>query len=142
MRRAFSTAAVAVLALAVAGCGSSGSKKSEQGEKEGTKTTIAGVSANDHGSKQVSGKTEVELDDYYFEPTVLKGRPGSKVTLEVENEGKVEHNFSIDAQQIDEDIDASESATVTVTIPQSGQLSFYCKYHKSMGMAGALTASG
>jgi plastocyanin len=142
MTRAFVIAgAVAVLTLTLAGCGG-GSKKSEKGESEGTKTTIAGLSANDHGSKQVSGKTEVELDDYYFEPTVLKGRPGSKVTLELKNEGKVEHNFSIDAQHIDKDIDAGESATLTVTIPQSGQISFYCKYHKSMGMAGALAASG
>jgi plastocyanin len=142
MTRALSiAAAVAVLALAVAGCGGGGSKRPEQGESEGTKTTIAGLSANDHGSKQVSGKTEVELDDYYFEPTVLKGKPGSKVTLELKNEGKVEHNFSIDAQHIDKDIDAGEGATVAVTIPQSGELSFYCKYHKNMGMAGALAAS-
>jgi plastocyanin len=90
----------------------------------------------------VSGTTEVELDDYYFEPTVLKGKPGAKVTLELKNEGKVEHNFSLDAQHIDKDLDAGKSATVTVTLPQSGELSFYCKYHKSRGMAGALAASG
>src|ERR671937_1859221 len=133
-------AALLCLAVLVAGCG--GSKKSAAGESEGTKTTLAGVSANDHGTKQVSGTTEIELDDYYFEPTVLKGKPGAKVTLELKNEGKVEHNFSLDAQHIDQDVDAGESAKVTVTIPQSGMLSFYCKYHKSMGMAGALEASG
>jgi plastocyanin len=133
-------AAIAVLMLVVAGCG--GSKKSEHGESEGKKTTIAGLSANDHGSKQVSGTAEVELDDFYFEPTVLKGKPGSKVTLTLKNEGKVKHNFDLDAQQIDQDIDPDKSATVTVSIPQSGQVSFFCKYHKSMGMAGALQASG
>src|SRR5919201_1354070 len=133
-------AALLCLAVLVAGCG--GSNKSAASESEGTKTTLAGVSANDHGTKQVSGKTEIELDDYYFDPTVLKGKPGQKVTLELKNEGKVEHNFSIDAQNIDKDLDAGESATVTVTIPQSGQISFYCKYHKSRGMAGALPAAG
>jgi plastocyanin len=106
------------------------------------KTTIAGLSANDHGVKQVSGEAEVELDDFYFEPTVLKGKPGAKVTLELKNEGKTEHNFSIDDQMIDQDLEAGESAKVTVTIPQSGEVSFYCKYHKSQGMAGALSASG
>src|SRR6266542_3216260 len=130
-----------VVVLLLAACG--GSKKSESaGEGEGKKATIAGVSANDHGSKQVSGKTEVELDDYYFEPTVLKGKPGAKVTLELKNAGKVEHNFSIDSPKIDKDIDSGESATITVTIPQSGEVSFYCKYHKSMGMAGALATRG
>ena len=133
-------AALLCVAVLVAGCG--GSKKSASGESEGMTKTLAGVSANDHGTKQVSGTTEVELDDYYFDPTVLKGKPGQKVTLELKNEGKVEHNFSIDAQHIDKDIEPGKSATVSVTIPQSGQISFYCKYHKSRGMAGALQASG
>jgi plastocyanin len=142
---AFAAAAgVALLALTVAACGSS--KKagtSEQGgQSSGTKTTIAGLSANDHGSKEVSGTAEVELDDFYFNPTVLKGKPGSKVTLTLKNDGKVKHNFDLDAQKIDKDIDPGKSTTVTVTIPQSGQVSFFCKYHKSMGMAGALQASG
>jgi plastocyanin len=130
----------ALLALLVAGCG--GSKKSSSGGNEGQRATIAGVSANDHGSKEVGGKTEIELDDYYFEPTVLKGKPGSRVMLELKNESGTEHNFTVDAQNVDQDVEAGKSATVTVTIPQSGEISFYCKYHESMGMAGALSASG
>ena len=139
MSRALSATVTAVLVLVVSGCGAS--KQSGAGD-EGTKATIAGVSANDHGSKDVSGEAKVELDDDYFEPTVLKGKPGARVELELENEGKVEHNFSIDSQKIDEDVDAGETATVTATIPQSGELSFYCKYHKGSGMAGALEANG
>jgi plastocyanin len=140
LRAACAAAALGALALLIVGCGS---KKSESGEEEeGTQTTIAGVVANDHGSKEVSGETEVELDDFYFEPTVLEGKPGAKIELELENEGKEEHNFSIDSPKIDQDVEAGESAKVTVTIPQSGEVSFYCKYHKNMGMAGALSASG
>jgi plastocyanin len=140
MARVVTAAVATTLVVVLAGCG--GSKKSSGAESAGKEMTIAGVSANDHGSKQVSGKTEVELDDYYFEPTVLKGKPGAHVTLELKNEGKVEHNFSIDSEAIDKDVEAGESATVTVTIPRSGELSFYCKYHKSRGMAGALAATG
>jgi hypothetical protein len=29
-----------------------------------------------------------------------------------------------------------------VTIPKSGAISFYCKFHKDEGMAGALVANG
>jgi hypothetical protein len=29
-----------------------------------------------------------------------------------------------------------------VTIPKSGVVSFYCKFHKSSGMAGALAVTG
>ena len=141
MKRAF--LAVAFLVLLAAGCGgsSSGSSSSESGGGGGKKT-IAGVPANDHGSKNVSGEAEVELDDFYFEPTVLRGKPGSQVTLELRNEGSTEHNLTIDSQSIDKDVEAGEDAKVTVTFPKSGQLSFYCKYHKNMGMAGALAAGG
>jgi plastocyanin len=134
---------LAVVLLA-AGCGGYGGKsKSSSTESSGGggggKATIAGVPANNHGTKSVSGEAEVELDDYYFEPTVLKGKPGSSVTLELKNEGSVEHNFTIDSQGIDKNLEAGEDVKVSFTIPKSGVVSFYCKYHKSMGMAGALS---
>jgi plastocyanin len=133
-----STLLAAALVLVAAGCG--GSKKEES---EGAMKTIAGVAASDHGTKDVSGKedVEVELDDFYFEPTVIEGNPGQKLKLELSNEGKEEHNFTLDEQSVEKDVDAGEKGEVTVTIPQSGELSFYCKYHKDRGMAGALSAS-
>jgi plastocyanin len=145
---------VAVLALGVvplvAGCGSSSSSSggesttTESSGEGGGKKTIAGLKANDHGAKSVSrgGKTEVELDDFYFEPTVLQGRAGEKVELELKNEGKTEHTFTIDSQRIDQDLGPGEEAEVTVTFPKSGVVSFYCKFHKSDGMAGGLAVGG
>lgn len=143
---------VAVLGLGVvplvAGCGSSSSSSSsgstESSSSGGGKKTIAGVQANDHGTKTASssGKTEVELDDFYFEPTVLQGKPGEQVKLELKNESKVEHTFTIDSQGIDQDLQPGDEAEVMVTIPKSGAVSFYCKFHKSSGMAGALAVSG
>jgi plastocyanin len=147
------------MALLVAGCGSDSSSGSADtpattaattaaspyGSPSGTqttaRTTIAGLTANDHGTKDVTGSDEVdmELDDYYFGPTVLTGRPGQKVTIKLENEGSEEHNFSIDAQKVDQDVESGEDATVTVTFPTSGTVSFYCTYHKALGMAGGLT---
>ena len=132
---------LALLAFAVAGCGGSeGDEGSEGSSKQ--KATIAGLEANDHGSAMVedSGKTEVELDDNYFEPTVLEGSPGKNVLLELKNEGGTEHNFTLEDQSIDEDVEAGEETEVMVKLPQSGELSFYCKYHKDLGMAGALKA--
>jgi plastocyanin len=133
---------LALVAVAAAGCGGSSESGSGGSEGGGGKKTIAGVPANDHGKKNVSGEAEVELDDFYFEPTVLTGKPGSQVTLELKNESSTEHNLSIDSQSIDKDVEAGEDAKVTVTFPKSGELSFYCKYHKGMGMAGALAAGG
>jgi plastocyanin len=132
-----------LLAVAVAGCGGkSASKSSSGGGGGGGQTVVAGVTANNHGSKTVSSSAEVELDDYYFKPTVIQGKAGSTVTLKLKNEGSIEHNFSVDAQKIDQNLAPGDSATVTVTIPKSGALSFYCNFHKSMGMAGALEVSG
>jgi plastocyanin len=129
-----------VLAFAATACGGGGSNESAA---EGGTTTVAGVAAADHGTKDASGMEEldVELDDDYFEPTVITGTPGQKLKLELENEGSNEHNFTLEAQNVDQDVDAGEKADVTVTIPQSGKLAFYCKYHKQLGMAGALGVS-
>ena len=137
MKRTLTLLLVA-FALVLAGCGGG----SEEGESEGSTKTIAGLQANDHGSATVedSGKTEVELDDNYFEPTVLEGEPGQNVLLELKNEGGSEHNFTLESQSIDEDVEAGEETEVMVKLPQSGELSFYCKYHKDLGMAGALEA--
>ena len=144
---------VAVLSLGVvpllAGCGSSSSSSSSKtGSTEssgsGGQKTIGGVMANDHGTKTASssGKTEVELYDYYFEPTVIEGKAGQKVKLELKNEGKVDHSFTVDSEKIDKTISPGDEAEVTVTIPKSGVVSFYCKFHKSSGMAGALAVTG
>ena len=141
---------LAVLAFGLvpllAACGSSSSSSSgtttESSGSGGGQKTIAGVKANDHGTKTVAKATEVELDDYYFEPTVIQGKAGQKVTLELKNKGKIEHSFTLDAQNIDKTLSPGEEAKVTVTIPASGSVSFYCKFHKSSGMAGALAVEG
>jgi plastocyanin len=151
MRRALMFAALTLAVVAAAGCGGSsggsnaGSTTSEgsgSGGEGGGQINAAGIQANNHGSKSASGETKVELDDYYFEPTVLKGTPGQKVTLELENEGSAEHTFTVDAQGIDKALQPGDEAKVTVTIPKSGAVSFYCKFHKNQGMAGALVANG
>jgi plastocyanin len=147
MRRALMFAAMTLAIVAAAGCGGYGggskaSSTSEGGGGGGGQINAAGVQANDHGSKSASGETKVELDDYYFEPTVLKGSPGQKVTLELENEGSTEHTFTVDAQGVEQELQPGDEAKVTVTIPKSGAVSFYCKFHKNEGMAGALVANG
>ena len=97
-RIARSLGVVLVLALVATACSKSGN------ESEGGTTTIVGQKANDHGTKDVSGESSVELeqDNFYFEPTILKGSPGQKLTIELSNEGSALHNFSIPDQSIDQ----------------------------------------
>lgn len=117
------------LTIALAACGGYGGSKSSS-------------SSSSTESASSGGKTEVEMDDYYFSPKVIKGKPGDKITLELKNEGKTDHNFTVDDQGIDQNVAAGDEAEVDVTIPKSGSVSFYCKFHKSQGMTGMLQASG
>ena len=138
---------VVIGSVAFGACGgnsaseSSGSNGGGSAQKEPSGTVeIAGKAANDHGSKNVSAldEVEVEIDDFYFEPTVLEGDPGQKITLELGNEGSADHNFSLPDQGIDQDIASGKDAKVDVQLPDSGTVLFFCKFHTSSGMNGGL----
>ena len=133
------------LVFAAAGCGGSSKSSSGSGGESTTSTTIGGTQVESHGTKDVSnetGKVEIELDDYYFDPTILKGTPGQKVQLELKNEGKTTHTFTIAEQSINKEIQPGDETEVEVTFPQSGALKFVCTFHQSQGMVGALVTSG
>ena len=134
--------AAALSLFAAAGCGGYGGGSKESDEGGGT-TTIAGMQTESHGTKDVSdetGKVEIEMYDDYFEPTVLKGKPGQKVELELKNEGENPHTLTISDQSVDKEIQPGDEGEVEVTFPQSGQLEFVCRFHESKGMIGALQA--
>jgi plastocyanin len=110
-------------------------------ESSGT-LTINGEQANDHGTKDVSGQTEVSIemdDEFYFKPTVLTGTAGQQLTIELENEGSFPHNFTLEDRSINKDVQSDQKETVTVTFPQSGVLPFFCRFHRSRGMIGELS---
>jgi YVTN family beta-propeller protein len=100
----------------------------------------SGVTYNDHGTADVRGKEEfdVEADDNYFEPTFLRGDPGQTIKLDVENEGNSNHNFSIASLGINTNIPPHSSAEIQVTFPQSGATRFFCSFHTATGMNGGL----
>jgi plastocyanin len=95
---------------------------------------------NNHGTKDVKDgdSIEVEADDFYFGPTFIKGPAGAKLTVELHNEGKAKHTFTIDDQKIDQQLDPDAKANVSVTLPASGVLVYYCQFHQNQGMQGAL----
>src|SRR5438093_10666066 len=90
----------------------SASPSPSETESEGGTITVGSDTANNHGSKDVSvsSSEEVELDDFYFEPTVMTGTPGQELTLGLKNESKAGtiHNFTIDAQNIDQTVEAGK----------------------------------
>ena len=141
-------------ALALAACGSS-DNSSSSGTSAGTASGSAAASSSGGGgyghggsktttavSSSSSDENEVELYDNYFKPKTITGNPGSTVKIELKNEGSNEHNFKIDSQkQADADVKPGGKGTVSVKIPASGTVQFYCEYHKGLGMVGQLKAS-
>jgi YVTN family beta-propeller protein len=105
--------------------------------------TIAGIVYADHGTRDISGQrvVKMEADDYYFGPTFLRGKPGQRVRLRVENESGTLHNITIADQQIDRDILPKKTIEVDVTVPPSGVVTFTCKFHGPLGMNGQLATA-
>jgi plastocyanin len=112
----------------------------EREELEPNHIVIEGHGVNFHGNHRVArGATiEMEMDEDYFEPTVLRGPPGATVTIELENEGVRQHNFSVPTQHIDITCGVRARDEVEVTFPSSGVLPFTCKFGATSGMRGAL----
>jgi plastocyanin len=132
------------LVFAAAGCGGSSSSSSGDESEGTTSTTIMGTQTESHGTKDVSsesGKVEIELYDNYFEPTVLKGKPGQMVELELKNEGNATHSFTLADQSVDKVIQPGDETETDVKFPASGELKFVCKFHQGEGMIGALQSS-
>jgi len=144
MKRIQGVVVIAALFLVFAAAGCGGSSKSSSDSEETTSTTIMGSQVESHGTKDVttaSGKVEIELYDNYFEPTILKGKPGQMVELELKNEGKAAHTFTLAEQRVDEEIQPGDETEAKIKFPASGELKFVCKFHQGQGMIGALQSS-
>ncbi len=109
-------------------------------ELEPDHVVIGGAAINLHGTVRVTDADSIEMEMYedYFEPSVLEGRPGATVTIELHNEGTRPHNFSVPAQGIDLQCGVRARAEVEVMFPRSGVLLFSCRYTATSGMRGAL----
>jgi plastocyanin len=167
MRRTLPLLSLAVvLVLLIAGCSSSDSDSSASGSGSGSASGPANGSEAEVSQAQIDslarqaglsgkvnveskleaepsgGAVETELDDFYFGPTFVKAEPGSTVKVELHNEGSLEHTFTIDSANIDETLQPDATKTVTVKVPSSGSLAYYCRFHQGQGMQGAFVTSG
>ena len=132
------------LALGLAACGTPASGRPTSGEASGHCPASAGLPANasDHGAAAASGnQLTIEANDFFFKATCVTGVPGGTVTLTVHNAGQALHNVSIPSLNIDMDVSSGQTITVQVKMGNA-PLIFFCKYHKSVGMYGALLPSG
>jgi plastocyanin len=112
-------AALGVIALIVAGCGSSGSN--------GYGSTSAATAASS-AAPAASGPTITISGMNFGDPITVS--PGAQVA--VTNEDGVEHSVtSKTAGQFDTEVDAKGQKTFAAPA-QPGEYPFYCKYHSNM----------
>jgi plastocyanin len=128
------------MALLAAACGGD---DGDAGESTDPPLVELGGALSNHGTKDLGSATKIslELDDLYFAPTFIKAKPGSAIEVSLENEGEAKHSFTIDATNTNVELDAGQKSTVTVTLPASGALAFYCSFHRGTGMQGAFSVS-
>lgn len=121
---------VAALTLFAAAC-SSDTSTSEPGGSAGSTT----------GTDGGGGDLTIEAQDFQFSPASASGGAGETVAITVTNAGNASHTFTIDDAEIDEELSAGDSVEVQVTLPDSGSLRFYCRFHEGSGMEGELTVA-
>ena len=146
-RRTFVLLTAATVALiTLAACSSGGSSAS--GSSSGSnKITIGSDQANDHGTQDATGTSTFAIgadndsSGYFFNPTILQGSAGQSITLDIKNDGSVEHNFSITSMNVNITIQPGASQEMKVTFPQTGTVEYFCNFHHALGMAGELSVA-
>ncbi len=140
--------AAVLLALSASACAS------EQGgtpAPEGPAPAVAPVTldgkVDNRGVKDLTSSAanvafEMESDENYFDPTFIKVVPGATVKIEIIQTGQAPHTFTIDAPAVTPAVDVltnkkGEAQTAELTLPTSGVVNFYCRFHKDLGMQGA-----
>ena len=108
---------VGVLALAAAGCGGGdddgGSASATTAAPETTSAPATTAAAGGGGEDEL----QLTASGTAWNTTSLDMTAGAQVSIEVDNQDSIEHNFTFAAAQADVDIPGNEDATVTFTAP-------------------------
>jgi hypothetical protein len=132
------------IAWGLAACGTPPPGKSSTGAATGHCPATAGLPANvsDHGAAAGSGnQPAIEANDFFFKATCVTQVPVGTVTLTVHNAGRALHNVSIPSLNVDMGVAAGQTISVKLMMGNT-PLIYFCKYHKSVGVYGALLPSG
>jgi plastocyanin len=131
-RRAAVCAAVLGVALVAAGCGGSSGSSGGSSGTAAPATTAAGGGAGEAVSLTAKGIA--------WSQTQLNMTAGQQVTVKVDNQDTVEHNFTLKEANANKDVEGGESVEVSFTAPAAGSYPFFCKYHPSQ-MKGTVTVA-
>jgi len=131
---AVAVAAAVLVSLAIVGPGAGATTAAKGGNpvKLSGKVNVAGTAT------ATGGAVAIQATDFAFNPTFVKVPSGTtSITVSLTNTGTHEHTFTVPSSNVDQTLNPGQSATVTVTVPKSGAVMFYCRFHRPLGMQGA-----
>ncbi len=130
--------AIALVALTGTACSSKDSSTVATPPPSSPSAAPAATAATFSGmSFSFTLKADNEDAKFYFEPATINVQHGSTATVTVSNVGNIKHNLTIKSLNIDKDVEAGKSVSVTLHLPATaGTVPFYCEYHRSSGMTG------
>ena len=135
MRRLIATMSVVLaLGMLAAACGGDGDDEDAGGSPAATVAESTTTEAEVGGDNPT---VVIEMEDFEFAPPSAQGQAGETVTVELENTGQAPHTFTIDDLDVDQQVPPGDKATVKVELPESGEVTFYCRFHRASGMEGS-----
>jgi plastocyanin len=122
--------AASFLAFAGGACGSGDDDEAAQGEGGGGGTTI-----------------ELSATEFAFDPMTVEVEEPGTYTFRLVNDGSTVHALEVEGHGIEEeteDIQAGQSADLTVDLTEPGEYELYCPVgnHRDQGMEGTLVVGG
>jgi plastocyanin len=110
----------------------------------GVLAAVVGLAACDSGGGGGGGAKadkKTGATSFAFDPkavTVAK----SVFAIKLANSGSTAHTFTIDEAHVDQQVEPGKSSEVLVTMGSAKQFTFYCRFHRGVGMEGTLTLQG
>lgn len=97
------------------------------------------ANVDNNGTASSPQLVEVTAKDFSFKPAKLRGTLGAPIEITLKNNGQVSHTFTIDEFNVDTEIAAGETTTLTLLPPEAGEFNYYCRFHEGRGMRGTIT---
>ena len=97
-----------------------------------------GAAAGDDGEPSSGTTSTITMRDDEFVPSTATIAEGD---VDLVNEGESPHNFTVDGEGIDVDVDPGATVTQSIDLA-AGTYTIFCEFHRSQGMQGSLTVEG
>jgi|SRR5947209_6202585 len=109
------------------------------GRAPGRPAGITGKLVN-HGTANVGDGTRITvvLGARSFNPTFLRAPAGTRFVVHLQAEGFSAHSFTVPSLGIDVTVPPGGVADVSITVPDAATSVFYCRFHRALGMQGAI----